>query len=176
MSGYGTRALSQLSHSITVSLCLCTTRTRTATSSSCAVTTLSAPLRRWHCQVNRDWQMDRIRARPAGCPTAPRHSLAMRFPGLLRGNELDALDGWIDDAMVCGIHAMQKFAAKLRYDISAVRNAICEPWSNGQTEGQMNRLELLKRTMYRTAGGALLRARMHPLQEVEDHQMRARPQ
>ena len=97
-------------------------------------------------------------------------SLAMRFRGLLRGNDPDALDDWIRDAIGCGIHTMQKFAAKLRHDISAVRNAICEPWSNG-TEGQINRLKMLKRTMYGRASVALLRARMRPLHEIEDHQM-----
>jgi transposase len=79
-------------------------------------------------------------------------SLAMRFRGLLRDSDPDALDDWIRDAMGCGIHTMQKFAMKLRYDISAVRNAICEPWSNGQTEGQINRLKMLKRAMYGRAG------------------------
>lgn len=61
-------------------------------------------------------------------------SLAMRFRGLLRGNDPDALDDWIGDAMGRGIHVIQKFAAKLRYETDAVRNAICEPWNNGQTE------------------------------------------
>jgi len=96
-------------------------------------------------------------------------SLAMRFRGLLRGNDPDVLDDWIRDAMGCGIYAMQKFAAKLRHDIDAVRNAICEPWSNGQTEGQINRLKMLKRAMYGRAGVALLRARMRPLHDVEYH-------
>ena len=98
-------------------------------------------------------------------------SLAMRFRGLLRGNDSDALDAWIRDAMGCEIHTMQKFAAKLRYDISAVRNAICEPWSNGQTEGQINRLKMLKRTMYGRANVALLRARMRPLHDLDVHQI-----
>jgi transposase len=75
-------------------------------------------------------------------------SLAMRFHGLLRGHDPDVLDDWIRDALDCGIHAMQTFAAKLSYDIEAVRNAVCEPWSNGQTEGQINRLKMLKRAMY----------------------------
>ena len=109
-------------------------------------------------------------------------ALAMRFRGLLRANAPDALDDWIRDAMGCGIHAMQKFAAKLRHDIDAVRNAIrepwsnlrhdieavrnavLEPWSNGPTEGQINRLKTLKRTMYGRAGVDLLRARLMPLQ------------
>ena len=98
-------------------------------------------------------------------------SLAMRFRGLLRSNDPSALDNWIRDAMVCGIHTMQRFAAKLRYDISAVQNAIREPWSNGQTEGQINRLKMLKRAMYGQASVALLRARMRPLHEIEDHQI-----
>jgi Transposase len=98
-------------------------------------------------------------------------SLAMRFRGLLRDSDADALDHWIRDAMGCGIHTMQKFAVKLSHDISTVRNAICEPWSNGQTEGQINRLKMLKRGMYGRASVALLRARMRPLHEIEDHQM-----
>jgi transposase len=59
----------------------------------------------------------------------------------------------------------------LTVDIHAVRNAVIEPWSNGQTEGQINRLKALKRAMYGRASGALLCARMRPLREVEYHQM-----
>jgi transposase len=44
-----------------------------------------------------------------------------------------------------------------------VRNAMSEPWSNGQTEGQINRPKTLKRAMYGRAGVELLRARMMPL-------------
>ena len=36
----------------------------------------------------------------------------MRFRGLLRGNDPDALDDWIREALGCGIHAMQKFARR----------------------------------------------------------------
>ena len=98
-------------------------------------------------------------------------SLAMRFRGLLRGHDPAALDTWIRDAMRCRIPVIQQFAAKLRHDIDAVRNAILEPWSNGQTEGQVNRLKMLKRAMYGRASIALLCARMRPLREVEDHQI-----
>ncbi|MFN4130006.1 MAG: transposase family protein [Paracoccaceae bacterium] len=48
-------------------------------------------------------------------------------------------------------------------DIDAVRNAIEMEWSNGQAEGQINRLKTLKRAMYGRAGPNLLRARMLPL-------------
>ncbi|MDF0544878.1 transposase [Sphingobium sp. H39-3-25] len=42
----------------------------------------------------------------------------------------------------------------------AVRNAIVSPWSNGQTEGQITRLKLIKRQMYGRAKLDLLQARV----------------
>jgi transposase len=59
---------------------------------------------------------------------------------------------------------MQQFARTLARDLNAVRNAITEPWSSGQAEGQINRLKTLKRAMYGRAGIELLRARMLPLE------------
>ena len=50
-----------------------------------------------------------------------------------------------------------------------------EPWSNGQTEWQINKLKTLKRAMYGRAGLELLRARMTPLQENSLHQEQIRP-
>ncbi|TXM96366.1 transposase, partial [Methylobacterium sp. WL64] len=48
-------------------------------------------------------------------------------------------------------------------DEPAVRAAIVEPWSNGPVEGQVNRLKLIKRSMYGRAGFDLLRQRvLHP--------------
>ena len=89
--------------------------------------------------------------------------LAMRFRGLLRGGTAEGLDAWLIDARGSGIYAMQRFAKTIRQDLEAVRNAVSEPWSNGQTEGQINRLKTLKRAMYGRAGVELLRARMMPL-------------
>jgi hypothetical protein len=53
--------------------------------------------------------------------------------------------------------------AEVRFGLRS-RHAVVEPWSNGQTEGQINRLKTLKRGMYGRAGIDLLRARMMPLQ------------
>jgi transposase len=57
--------------------------------------------------------------------------LAMRFRGILRSKNAKRLDGWLNDAQRSGIYAMQRFARTLRQDICAVRNAVAEPWSNG---------------------------------------------
>ena len=91
-------------------------------------------------------------------------NLAMRFRGLLRGGGEERLDTWLKDARRSGIYGMQRFARALRHDIEAVRNAVLEPWSNGQTEGQINKLKTLKRSMFGRAGVELLRARLMPLQ------------
>ena len=78
--------------------------------------------------------------------------LAMRFRGVLKSKSVNGLGVWMNDAQRSGLYAMQRFARVLRRDISAVWNAITEPWSNGQTEGQINRLKALKRTMYAGLG------------------------
>lgn len=95
--------------------------------------------------------------------------LAMRFRGLFRGGSLAKLDEWVWDAISCSIYAMRRFAKILRQDIDAVQNAVMEPWSNGQTEGQINRLKTLTRSIYGRASIELLRARMLPLQDYNLH-------
>lgn len=64
---------------------------------------------------------------------------------------------WIDEAEDSMIAS---FARGLRSDYAAVAAALREPWSNGQTEGQINRLKTLKRQMYGRANIDLLRARL----------------
>jgi len=95
--------------------------------------------------------------------------LAMRFRGILQGVDIQKLDVWLYDADRSGLYGIRRFARTLRQDLAAVRNAISETWSNGQTEGQINRLKTLKRSMYGRAGVALLRARMMPIQSIENH-------
>jgi hypothetical protein len=57
----------------------------------------------------------------------------------------------------------------VRRDVDAVTNGLTEGWSNGQTEGQINRLKILKRAIYGRAGAELLRARMLPLHSPIQH-------
>jgi transposase len=92
--------------------------------------------------------------------------LAMRLRGLLRGGTVEALNIWLTDARSSNIHGIRRFSRTVRQDMAAVTNAVLEPWSNGQVEGQINRLKMLKRAMYGRAGVDLLRARMFPLVEA----------
>ncbi len=48
----------------------------------------------------------------------------------------------------------------IRSDIGAIQAALDLPWSTSPVEGQVNRLKMLKRTMYGRAGFQLLRARV----------------
>jgi transposase len=51
-------------------------------------------------------------------------------------------------------------SSRVRESRAAVTAAVRETWSNGQTEGQVNKLTMRKRQMYGRAGLALLRQRM----------------
>ena len=95
--------------------------------------------------------------------------LAMRFRGIFRSGDIQNFGVWLDDAQQSGVYAMQRFARTVRRDIDAVTNALTEEWSNGQTEGHINRLKTLKRAMYGRAGAELLRARMLPLHSSIQH-------
>lgn len=108
-------------------------------------------------------QARKVDALKEGCPAfATMRHLAMRFGGLMRGKDPGALEQWIDDAIDTDLAEMLRFAKALHRDIDAVKNAIALPWSNGQAEGQINRLKTLKRAMYGRAGPDLMRARMLP--------------
>ncbi len=96
--------------------------------------------------------------------------LARRFTGLVRrccaGRSTDCrgqapdLEAWLADARSCGVGAVETFAAGLEQDGAAVRAALTMPWSNGQAEGQITRLKLVKRSMYGRASFDLLRRRV----------------
>jgi transposase len=70
------------------------------------------------------------------------------------GEKADAIDkhGWN------ARHA--SFANGVAKDEAAVRAAITLPWSNGQTEGQITRLKVVRRQMYGRGKIDLLQARL----------------
>jgi transposase len=77
----------------------------------------------------------------------------MEPPGCRAGR----VDSWLTDAKASLVGS---FANGVEKDIGAVRNAIISPWSNGQTEGQITKLKLIKRQMYRRGKIDLLQARL----------------
>jgi transposase len=57
---------------------------------------------------------------------------------------------------------MKRFAEALLRDQPAILAAVRLPRSNGQVEGQVHRLKLIKRQMYGRAGFLLLKRRVLP--------------
>lgn len=86
--------------------------------------------------------------------------LGCGFIELLRERKPDSLDGWLREAMGSAVVELSAFARGLQRDKAAVRHALALPWSNGQVEGQVNRLKLVKRQMYGRANFDLLRLRV----------------
>ncbi len=79
------------------------------------------------------------------------------FHAMLRKKAEKELDPWIDRAKGS---LVASFANGVIKDKAAVRAAISSSWSNGQTEGQITKLKLVKRQMYGRAKLDLLEARL----------------
>jgi transposase len=86
--------------------------------------------------------------------------LARGFLGIVRERKADELRAWLIDAVKSQIPEFINFANGIMQDLQAVKAALTYEWSQGQVEGQVNRLKLLKRQMYGRAKLDLLRARV----------------
>lgn len=83
--------------------------------------------------------------------------LAREFHRLVRERRSEDLDDWLARTDQSALHS---FGESLRKDLRAVRAALTLPWSNGQTEGQVHRLKLIKRQMHGRAKFDLLSRRV----------------
>jgi transposase len=93
-----------------------------------------------------------------GVPTLiAARDLVDRFHAMIRKRQPEELDPWIAAAKES---ALSSFAAGIASDRDAVRAALVQPWSNGQTEGQIAKLKLVKRQIYGRAKLDLLEARL----------------
>ncbi len=70
------------------------------------------------------------------------------------------LQRWMAEAEESRIAELKAFAVKLRQDMKAVVAALVMPYSQGQTEGRVNKLKLIKRSMYGRGKFDLLRQRV----------------
>ena len=84
-------------------------------------------------------------------------TLIDQFHDMIRKKDQAKLDAWIANAKAS---LVSSFTTGVLKDIAAVRAAITHPWSNGQVEGQITKLKLVKRQMYGRAKIDLLEARL----------------
>jgi hypothetical protein len=103
-------------------------------------------------------RLDKLR----GCEPALQESLdlAGELAEMFRRRGRTPLAEWLAKAEGSGCAELRGFARGLRRDEAAVAAALTERWSNGPVEGAVNRLKLIKRSMYGRAGWELLRARV----------------
>jgi transposase len=67
---------------------------------------------------------------------------------MVKDRKADQLDNWIQEANLTDIVQLKRFTAGLLRDYQAVKAGLSLEWSNGQVEGQINRLKLIKRQTY----------------------------
>jgi transposase len=96
----------------------------------------------------------------ADAAIAAAHRLANDFATIARERQGERLDAWIADAIAADIPDLRRFALGLLPDKAAILAGLSEKWSNGPTEGHINRLKTLKRQMYGRAKFDLLRQRL----------------
>ena len=70
------------------------------------------------------------------------------------------LEKWTERAKDSGVAELKAFAVKLLQDTDAVVAAMIIPYNQGQTEGRVNKLKLIKRSMYGRGKFDLLRQRV----------------
>ena len=88
------------------------------------------------------------------------YTVTQRFRRLMHERMAAALTPWLTDCQASGLPELVHFARGLRREQSAVQAALELPYSNGQVEGQITTLKLLKRQGYGRAGVRLLRQRL----------------
>ncbi len=86
--------------------------------------------------------------------------LALSFVQLIRERRVEELREWLVKAGRSELPEFRRLAKGLTSDLSAVKAALLYQWSQGQVEGQVHRLKLIKRQMYERAKLNLLRARV----------------
>jgi len=96
----------------------------------------------------------------ARCPEleATRHHVGS-FANMIQNLGGDRLPEWIDAVRTDDLPALHSFATGLTRDQDAVIAGLTLPFSNGPTEGTVNRLKYLKRSMFGRANLDLLRRR-----------------
>jgi len=84
------------------------------------------------------------------------HSLMQDSLQMLRKREGERLDAWLTQVQESGLPELANFAHGVEQDQAAVQAGLTLPINNGQTEGHVTRIKLIKRMMYGKAGLARL--------------------
>ena len=105
-----------------------------------------------------DKDEQRLSAILARCPelAATRRHVGA-FATMIRDLRGDRLPEWIDHVRADNLPTLRPFTTGLKQDWAAVTAGLTLPWNNGPTEGTVNKIKMLKRTMFGRAKLDLLR-------------------
>jgi transposase len=87
-------------------------------------------------------------------------TLSESFVAMVRERKEPSLSDWLTSAEQSRLKIFVNFAKGIKRDEAAIRAALSLPWSNGPTEGFVNKLKNVKRQMYGRAKLDLLRMRL----------------
>jgi transposase len=79
---------------------------------------------------------------------------------MIGNRQVEHLDAWLEQASASGFPELVSLATGIKRDYAAVAAALSLPYSTGPVEGNINRLKLIKRSMYGRANFDLLRQRV----------------
>ena len=105
-------------------------------------------------------QEELLAMRQASATAETIYQLVQEFFRLVRSRQGTHLDSWLSQVKASAIQELQSFANGLERDKAAVLVGLTLIHSNGQVEGQVTRIKLIKRMMFGRAGFALLRQRV----------------
>ncbi len=98
--------------------------------------------------------------RQASATAESAYQLVQDFMQMVRHRKGERLDGWLKQATLSQIPEFRRLVRSINRDKAAVLAGLTLDWSNGQVEGQITKLKLIKRTMYGRADFPLLRQRV----------------
>jgi transposase len=88
------------------------------------------------------------------------YRLVEQFLQMVRERTGEHLDSWLEAVKASRLQAFESFVTGVQQDHDAVQAGLTLPYSNGPLEGHVNRLKLIKRSMYGRAKFDLLRLRV----------------
>src|SRR5205085_2208346 len=88
------------------------------------------------------------------------YQLVTAFMHMLRERTGEQLEHWLESVRQSRLVEFESVVTGIERDKAAVLAGLTLPYSNGPLEGQVNRLKLIKKSMYNRANFDLLRIRV----------------
>lgn len=100
-------------------------------------------------ELTTDEQQTLVRLRNLDPEVELAYELVQQFTCMMRERTgKEQLDGWLERVARSPLTTLHPFVTGASQDKAAVQAGLTSPWSQGQTEGQITRIKLIKRQGY----------------------------